>query len=80
MPKVRDLLVHVDVEVAERKRKCHRKSSQHAILKGEPCLVVKGGPYNAGKNYCRVCAGEILRTLDRRVTAIRNALGSNTPP
>jgi hypothetical protein len=80
MPKVRDILIHVDVETAAAKRKCHHKPKKHSIAKGEPCLVVRGGPYNASKNYCRQCASEILRHLDDRVREILNSLGSNAPP
>jgi hypothetical protein len=78
MPKVRDILVHVEVETAAAKRKCHR-TKKHSIAKGDVCLVVRAGPFNASKNYCRECASEILRHLDERVTEIRNRLGSNAP-
>jgi hypothetical protein len=77
MPKVRDVLGHVSVEVANRKRKCHRKPNKHSISNGETCLVVFGGAYNSRKNYCKSCASEILSQADARIIEIRNKLGSN---
>ncbi len=74
MPKVRDLLSHVSVETAGKKRKCARKPNEHAIAKGENCLVIKGGPYNAGKSYCHICANEILEAAEHKISIIRNDL------
>ena len=72
MPKVRDILVHVCVETAERRRKCHR-NQEHNILRGEQCLVVRTGSTNSKHNYCRQCAEEILDLAGKRLTAIRAA-------
>jgi len=74
MPKIRDILVHACVETAGKKRKCARKPSEHSIAKGEPCLVIKGGPYNAAKSYCRVCAKDILGAAEGRVSEFRLSL------
>lgn len=59
MAKVRQILRHVDVETAKRKRKCSRKPNEHVILAGQRCLVVTE---KAGRksNYCQECAREIL--------------------
>lgn len=75
MSKVRDILVHACVEVAGRKRKCSRKPTKHSIVKGESCLVLKGGTYNAGKSYCSVCAQEILDVANGRMAELRGELG-----
>jgi hypothetical protein len=40
MPKIRDILVHVSAEEAQRQGKC-RRNTEHIIAKGERCLVVK---------------------------------------
>lgn len=70
MPKIRDMLVHVQVETAERRRKCHRNPKKHSIAKGEDCLVISDGPYNASKNYCKICAAEILSHAEKKINEI----------
>jgi hypothetical protein len=74
MPQIRDILGHVYVEIAPGKRKCRRKRGEHSISKGEACLVIKGGPYNAPQSYCRLCASDILDSADGRLTDIRKGL------
>jgi hypothetical protein len=59
VPKIRQLLNAVDVEVAQRRRLCHHNRKKHEILKGERCLVIKS-PDGGRKNYCVACATEIL--------------------
>ena len=73
MPKVRDILVHVCVEIAERRRKCHR-SQQHGIQQGDRCLVIRSGPTNSKHNYCQQCAQEILHRADQKLTEIKNGI------
>lgn len=70
MAKIRDVLVHVVVETAAKKRKCHH-TKKHSISKGEACLVVKGGEFNSGKNYCKECAEKMLALVDDRLEDIR---------
>jgi hypothetical protein len=60
MAKIREILRHVRVERAERKRTCHRNQAEHVIRQGDPCLAIYDGPRRARKNYCRECAQEIL--------------------
>jgi hypothetical protein len=59
MPKIRDILVHVSVEAAKGKRKCHRTRSR-TIEKGEQCLVIKTGPMNTPYSYSSENARQIL--------------------
>src|SRR5579859_6187005 len=59
MPKIRRIVGHVEVEVALKKRKCHRGQG-HVIERGEACLAIYDGPRGARKNYCGSCAGPIL--------------------
>ena len=59
MPAVRRLLGVATVEVAARKRICHRNRTGHEILKEESLLVIKDGEGHT-KNYCRQCALEIF--------------------
>jgi hypothetical protein len=72
MAKVRDILVHVSVETAVRRRKCHRKQEHH-VLAGHVCLVIKQGL--ASKNYCHQCGNEILEAATTRLAAIQLQLG-----
>ena len=59
MPKVRDILIHVSVEEAQRQRKC-RRNTKHMIVKGEMCLVVKTNPTNDDYSYSVAPAKEML--------------------
>lgn len=73
MAKTRDILTHVSVEIASKKRKCHR-NAKHAVAQHEPCLVIKTGAYNARKNYCLHCADEILTKAEEKLGDIRQSL------
>jgi hypothetical protein len=59
MPKIRDILGHVTVEIAQRKRRC-RRDAKRAIVKGEKCLVVQTGPTKDPYSYCRDNARPML--------------------
>ena len=60
MAKVRRILKHVVVELAEGQRKCHRSRNKHKIQAGDVCLAIYEGSPKKRKNYCRTCAGPIL--------------------
>lgn len=62
MAAVKNILKHVSVEVAGKRRRCYRKRT-HVILKGDTCLVVHDGPQHQ-TTYCAVCASEILVKAD----------------
>jgi hypothetical protein len=68
MPAVKDILRHVRVEQAQRKRKCNRHPSKHVISKGELCLVVQNGQDEP--NYCLPCADEILALAQRNLQVL----------
>jgi hypothetical protein len=70
----RDIVKHVGVEIAKAKRKCHR-SKQHRIAMGEKCVVIKEGSFGSSKNYCAVCAIEILDAADQRILGLREEMG-----
>lgn len=74
MAKVRDILKHVDVEVAKRSRKCHRSRGEHAIPKDEAHLAVKDGSNLARKNYCPECARAILDHAYSRLKSIEEQI------
>jgi hypothetical protein len=72
MPRIRDILVHVSVEPAVKKRKCHRSGGKHGVRAGAMCLVVREGL--GRKNYCHECAPPILALAGRRLNDLREAL------
>ena len=74
MPQIRDILASVSIEVASRKRICHRNRKEHSILGSERCLVVKDPSTGGKKNYCRACATEILRRATHRLEALERDL------
>ena len=78
MPKIRDILVHVSVEEAQRQRKCRRNTSC-TISKGEMCLVVKTKPTNDDYSYSLVPAKEMLDLAWMKLRKIYMVLGI-TPP
>jgi hypothetical protein len=74
MPATKDILRHVSIETAGKKRKCYRKSD-HSITKGEVCLVVKDGPQNQ-RTYCTVCASDILEKAQGNLEKLTAAMSS----
>jgi hypothetical protein len=78
MPRVRDILVHVDVEQAQRQRKCRRNTS-HLIAKGEMCLVVRPGPTNDDYSYSRAAAKAMLDAAWVKLKGLYAGLGLAPP-
>jgi hypothetical protein len=78
MPKVRDILVHVSVEQAQRQRKCRRKTT-NLIVKGEMCLVVKTGPTNDDYSYSRDAAKAMLDVAWTKLKGLYVGLGYPAP-
>jgi hypothetical protein len=70
MPAIRNILAHVIVETADGARICHRNRDRHRIAKGERHLAIYGGPRDARKNYCRLCARPILDEAQATLTAM----------
>jgi hypothetical protein len=70
MPKIRDILNHVSVEVPKRRRICHRNRADHSIGKGTRCLVITDPSTGGGKNYCIKCAPEILTKAKLRIVEL----------
>jgi hypothetical protein len=56
---VRDIITHVEVEVALKARICHHNRRDHGITKGQKCLAIHS-PDGGRKNYCLPCAMDIL--------------------
>ena len=75
MAVVRDILTHVDVEIASRPRICHRNRQNHRITKGQKCLAV----YESGggrKNYCVPCAMPILVNAKTKLLSLEQNVQS----
>lgn len=72
MPQVKRLLKDASIEVASRKRICHRNRAGHEIAMGDSCLVVKE-PEGGKRNYCAQCAAEILDQAADDLHILRDA-------
>jgi hypothetical protein len=79
MPKVRQVLNHLSVELAQRKRKCYRKPTAHEITKGELCLVIKDSASGGKSNYCPECAEPILEQAQKDLDRLRVELNLDGP-
>lgn len=75
MAKVRQVLKHVAVEVAARKRICHRAAGKHFVPAGGACLVIKEGAQMGKKNYCVDCARAIVEQAQADLNEIKEGLG-----
>jgi len=78
MPKVRDILLDVKIEQAQRQRKCRRDTS-HTIAKGEWCLVVRTNATNDDYSYSRNAAKPMLDAAWVKLKTIYETLGLNPP-
>ena len=78
MAAIRRLLVHVRIEVADRRRKC-RRNKGHAIAKGTAHVAVYEAPRGNRRNYCFECALPIFDRAEEDLTALRAGLSSGTP-
>lgn len=78
MPKIRDILGHVSVETAQRKRCCQRSSQP--IVMGESCLVIKTGPMNSPQSYKTESAKQILDRAWAKLRGLYVGLNLQPPP
>ena len=78
MPKVRDILVDVKVERAERQRKC-RRNTTHLIAKGEMCLVVRTNSTNDDYSYSCEAAKPMLDAAWAKLKILYAGLGLVPP-
>lgn len=74
---IRNILRHVMLETAERKRRCHHKGT-HRITKGMVCLVVVD-ERGSKRNYCAVCAKPMLEQATSNLRAYALGLGIVAP-
>jgi hypothetical protein len=78
MAKVRDILIDVRIEQAQRQRKCRRNTS-HTISKGEWCLVVRTNATNDDYSYSRDAAKPMLDAAWAKLRTIYEELGMSPP-
>jgi hypothetical protein len=78
MPKIRDILVHVSAEQAERKRKC-RRHDHHSVCKGEMCLVIITNDTRDPYSYCLEAAKPILDAAWVKLQSLYVSLGLPPP-
>jgi hypothetical protein len=78
MPKVRDILVDVKIEQAQRQRKC-RHNTSHTIAKGEWCLVVRTNATNDDYSYSRDAAKPMLDAAWAKLKTLYEGLGLAPP-
>jgi hypothetical protein len=74
MPQIRRVLGALSVETASRKRICHRDRRNHAVAKGDACLVIKDGASGGSKNYCVPCGLAILDQAADDLQRLRDRL------
>lgn len=77
MAKVRDILIDVKIEQAQRQRKCRRNSQ--IITKGEWCLVVRTNATNDDYSYSRDAAKPMLDAAWAKLKVIYEGLGMSPP-
>ena len=70
---VKNILRHVAIETAERRRRCHHKRT-HTITKGMVCLVVVD-ERGSKTNYCAVCAKPMLEMAASTLQGFSLGLG-----
>jgi len=75
MPAVRDILVHVEIQVAQRVRICHRQRKGCGVAKSQQCLVIYDAS-GGGKNYCPTHALEILTAATTKLAYLKETLQS----
>lgn len=74
MAKIKQVLKHVCVETAKRKRMCHRDRDSHEISSGTQCLVIKDEASSSKRNYCPQCAEPILDKAQQDLDLLRAQL------
>ena len=71
MPKRKSLIKRVEIDIAQRRRKC--KFSSMAIPKGEPCVRVYDAPREY-KGYCREVALKMIDDAREQLLELESQL------
>jgi hypothetical protein len=73
MAQIRDILIHVEIEVAGALRTCHHNRKKHSITKGIACLAIYDSD-GGRKNYCGQCATDILARAKEKLASFEGQL------
>jgi len=73
MSQTRDVLGHMSIDTAIRRRKCYR-SAKHQVYPGENFLLIRESYTLGFKNYCKQCAREIIVAADKKLTELTHKL------
>lgn len=71
MPKVKNLLKRIEVQLVKRKRTC--KNSKTEMASGEKCLVVWDGQYRP-RPYCKEIALQMIKSAREKLDIIEGEL------
>lgn len=74
MAQTRDVLLHLSVETAVRKRKCHHSRGKHHIGADQSFLSVRESNGLGSKNYCKTCAEPMLELAGVKFSSILKGL------
>jgi hypothetical protein len=75
MPKAKDILIHVKVETAIRKRRCHGFRCANGIAGGQKALMVRVNPAPATwHNYCVTHGNHLLALAQGRLNELQTDL------
>jgi hypothetical protein len=73
MAAIRDIITHVEIELALHRRICHRNRKQHSVAMGQKCLAVHDQD-GGRKNYCLPCALEILAKAKTKLLTLEEEI------
>jgi hypothetical protein len=73
MAAVRDIIGHVEVEIAVRKRICHHHRNKHSVAAGQRCLAVHESD-GGRKNYCLSCGLEIITKAQAKLLILQTQI------
>jgi hypothetical protein len=71
MPATRNILGHVEIQTAKKKRKCHTNSS-HEILPGQKHLAIETN--GTRENVCLDCAPKVLNVASEYLKLLSTEL------
>ena len=76
MAAVRDIISHIEIETATRKRICHHNRKDHNITAGEKCLVISEQS-GSSKNYCYSYGVAILTKARHKLILLETDFAEN---
>jgi hypothetical protein len=65
MAAVRDIIIHVEVQVASAKRTCHHNQKEHGTANGQKCLAIHDGDGCAKELLLATRYSDIAQSQDK---------------